>query len=147
MPVPSRVNIVTLGVRDLAAATAFYERLGWEASPASQPSITFLRTGGAVVALYGWDDLAVDARLPAGSAGDRLESFGGTTLAINVSTPDEVAACLDAAEAAGARLLKPAEQADWGGVSGYFADPDGHAWEVAWNPFFPLADDGTIQLP
>ena len=142
MPVPARVSLVTLAVRDLAAATAFYERLGWRRSSASNEEVTFLRTGGAVVALF--PALASDARLPEGAA---PEGFRGVALAINLPERSDVDAALREAEAAGARVVKPAQDADWGGRSGYFMDPDGHLWEVAWNPFFPLEEDGRVRLP
>ncbi|PWC43520.1 VOC family protein [Azospirillum sp. TSO22-1] len=137
-----RLSLVTLGVADVARSRAFYERLGFVASPASQDSVAFFPAGGVVLALYGRDALAEDAHLPAAGSG-----FGGITLAHNVRRREDVAAVLAEAEAAGGRILKPAQDVFWGGHSGYFADPDGHPWEVAWNPFFPLAADGRIELP
>lgn len=142
MTVPSRVSLVTLGVRDLAASTAFYERLGWRKSSASTPEVSFFMTGGAAFGLFGRDALAADAHVDA--AGD---GFRGVTLASNVPERADVDAALAAAERAGARVVKPAEDAHWGGRSGYFADPDGHLWEVAWNPFFPLTEGGRVRLP
>lgn len=141
--VPSRINIVTLGVEDVAKSAAFYEALGWERSGASGDEITWFKTGGTVLGLYGFEALASDANLPA----EPRARFGGITLAINVGTEGEVQPALDAAAAAGGTILKPATKADWGGVSGYFSDPDGHPWEVAWNPFFPLDADGNLQMP
>ena len=95
-----------------------------------------------VLALYGKKALAHDAHLaPEGT------DFGGIALAYNVRHREEVDAVLAEAQAAGATLLKPAEETDWGGYAGYFADPDGYPWEVAWNPYFPLLDDGSVQLP
>ncbi len=138
-----RLSIVTLGVSDLARARAFYcDGLGWRASRASNENIVFIDAGGVALALYPRGYLAADARLDAQGAG-----FSGVTLAHNVAGRDDVDRVLAEAEAAGAAILKPAEDAFWGGYSGYFADPDGHAWEVAWNPFFPLSDDGPIVLP
>lgn len=151
--VPARVSLVTLGVADVAAATAFYERLGWERSPASEESVSFFRTAGCVLALFGARDLAADAgRDPQeGERGQQRgqgeHGFRGVTLAVNVETPEAVEAALAAAVEAGATLAKPATRADWGGVSGYFADPDGHLWEVAWAPGFDLGPDGAIRLP
>ncbi len=137
-----RLSIVTLGVADLAASRSFYQRLGWTpSSAASNDDIVFFQLGGMVLALYDRDALARDAKLVPG------EGFGGVALAYNGRSKEEVDATLAAAEAAGARILKPAEEVFWGGYSGYFADPDGHAWEVAWNPHFPLRDDGSIELP
>lgn len=143
MTVPARVNLITLGVVDVARATAFYERLGWRRSPASEGDITFLHTGGAVVALFGADALADDAGVPAGPP----PAFRGVTLAINVEGPDAVDRVLAEAVAAGATPVKPPGRAEWGGYSGYFSDPDGHLWEVAHNPGFPLDEQGAIVLP
>lgn len=138
-----RVTLVTLGVRDLERALAYYrDGLGWELSSASSDEIAFLKTGGVVLALFPRDLLAADANLDPGGQG-----FGGITLAQNVPERDDVDRVLAEAVAAGGRLLKPAEDAHWGGRSGYVADPDGFPWEVAWNPFFPLGPDGAIRLP
>lgn len=138
-----RINIVTLGVDDLPRALRFYrDGLSWPLSSAGGGDIAFFRTGGVVLALYPRAQLAADARLPVGGAG-----FGGITLAHNVASREEVDRVLAEVTAAGGRILKPAEEAEWGGYSGYFADPDGYPWEVAWNPYFPLAPDGSIQLP
>ena len=142
--VPAAVSLVTLGVRDVAAATRFYEGLGFPLSPASVPGeVSFFRTAGGLLALFGAQALAADAQVPPGSA----DGFRGVTLAVNVGSRDEVDAALRAAEAAGARVLKPAQETDWGGYHGYFADPDGHAWEVAHNPSWPIGSDGRPQLP
>ena len=139
-----RLSIVSLGVVDLAASRRFYEEgLGWKVSGASNESIVFMDMGGVVLGLYGRDALADDAKLPRSAPG----GFGGFALAHNARSREEVDKVLAHAAAAGARILKPAEDVFWGGYSGYFADPDGHPWEVAWNPFFPLRDDGTIELP
>ncbi|WP_395728744.1 VOC family protein [Nakamurella sp.] len=137
-----RISLITLGVRDVARARAFYETLGFVASPSSNESVTFFAAGGAVLGLFGWDALAQDAGVPA--AGD---GFRAVTIAHNVRDKAEVATVLAAAEAAGGRIVTPAHDVFWGGHNGYFADPDGHLWEVAWNPYFPLADDGSLQLP
>lgn len=138
-----RLTVVTLGVSDLDRSVAFYrDGLGWRLAAASMPEIAFIQAGGVVLALFPRPLLAEDARLQ-----DRGPSgFGGITLAQNVREPGDVDRALADAERAGARILKPAEQASWGGRSGYFADPDGYPWEVAWNPYFPLAEDGTIRL-
>lgn len=137
-----RLSLVTLGVTNLARSRAFYERLGWRASSASSDAIVFFQAGGMALALYPRADLAKDARLAAEGSG-----FGGITLAHNTRTRDEVDRLLAEAAAAGAAILKPAEEASWGGYSGYFADPDGFPWEVAWNPGFLLAEDGSLHLP
>ena len=137
-----RVSLVTLGVANLARSRAFYERLGWRVSSASSDAIVFFQAGGMALALYPRADLAKDARLAAEGSG-----FGGIALAHNTRTRDEVDRLLAEAAAAGAAILKPAEEASWGGYSGYFADPDGFPWEVAWNPGFLLAEDGSLHLP
>ena len=118
------------------------EGLGWPLSSASGGDVAFFRTGGVVLALYPRDALAADANLaPAGTG------FGGVTLAHNVAEREQVDAVLAEAAAAGGTILKPAEETFWGGRSGYFADPSGQAWEVAWKPHFPFAADGSLQLP
>ncbi|MBI2322009.1 MAG: VOC family protein [Chloroflexi bacterium] len=138
-----RITVVTLGVRDLRRAVEFYHGgLGWPLSSASTTEVAFFRTSGVVLALYPRDLLAADANLPAGGSG-----FGGVTLAHNVASKAEADAAMARASAAGATTLKPAQDVFWGGYAGYFADPDGHVWEVAWNPHWPLAADGSIVLP
>jgi predicted lactoylglutathione lyase len=124
-------------------STAFYERLGFvKSTGASQASISFFRAGGVVLALYGRADLAEDIGLAEVGMGQ-----GQVTLAQNLESEAAVDAFLARAAEAGATILKPAEKVFWGGYSGYFADPDGHVWEVAHNPFFPLDAAGTPQLP
>ncbi len=113
--------------------------MGWPVSSASGGDVAFFKTGGAILALYPRHLLADDARLKAKGSG-----FGGITIAHNVASREQVDAVLAEAVAAGATLLKSGTPAEWGGYSGYFADPDGYPWEVAWNPFFPLADDGSV---
>ncbi|MEV4410320.1 VOC family protein [Catellatospora sp. NPDC049609] len=143
MTVPARLSIVTLGVSDLTRSTAFYQALGWPLSGRSSAEISFFRTGGALLALYPTAELAADALLPAAE----VTGFRGVTCAINLGSESEVDEALAAAVAAGATLLKAARKAEWGGHSGYFADPDGHAWEVAYNPFWPLNEHGLPELP
>jgi uncharacterized glyoxalase superfamily protein PhnB len=138
-----RLTVVTLGVRDLGRARAFYcDGLGFRASSTSNEHIVFIDAGGIVLGLYGREALAEDARLGAAGSG-----FGGVTLACNARSKREVDAALARAERAGARILKPAQDVFWGGYSGYFADLDGHPWEVAWNPYWPLDGRGGVQLP
>ena len=138
-----RLSLITLGVADLANSRRFYEHgLGWNPSSASNDQVTFFQTGSMVLALYPRVALAQDAHLANDGTG-----FGGITLAYNVHQKEEVEVVLAEAQAAGASILKPAEETDWGGYSGYFADPDGYPWEVAWNPHFPLLDDGSVELP
>ena len=144
MTVPARVSLVTLGVADVARATAFYTALGWEPSSVSSPEVTFLRTAGARLALYGTADLAGEAAgPPPGASG----GFRGVTLSVNVEDEAAVAAAVTVVEAAGGRVLRAPGRAEWGGWIAYFADPDGHVWEVAHNPGFPLGEDGLPQLP
>ena len=139
---PERVNIVTLGVADVAKARAFYERLGWRASTASQSSITFFQGNGTVLALFGRDALAEDTGRPR-----RAPGTGSATLACNAPSKSEVDRIFAHALACGATGLKTPTDVFWGGYSGYFADLDGHVWEVAYNPFFPLDVNGRVRLP
>jgi catechol 2,3-dioxygenase-like lactoylglutathione lyase family enzyme len=135
-----RLSLVTLGVADLERSRRFYEDgLGWRRGNQHE-EVAFYQLGGMVLALWGRGALAKDARLP--DAG----GFGGIALAYNARSREEVDAVLAEAAAAGATILKPAEDAFWGGYSGYFADPDGHPWEVAWNPGWTIMDDGSIRL-
>jgi uncharacterized protein len=138
-----RPHIITLGYKDLKRSRRFYEQgLGFKASSASQDDIVFYPTGGAVLALYPRKLLAKDAAVaPKGSG------FAGITLAYNVKTKPEVAKILAKAAKAGGKIVKAAQDAVWGGHSGYFADPDGHLWEVAWNPFFKFDQNGNLKLP
>ncbi|QLG64253.1 VOC family protein [Halorarum salinum] len=125
------VTLVTLGVEDLDRAIEFYrDGLGLPMRDRDGEEIAFFDLEGAMLALYPRDLLAEDAGVPAEGSG-----FGGVTIAHNVDDRDSVDAVLSEAEAAGGDLVKPGEDADWGGYSGYFADPDGHLWEVAWNPY------------
>jgi predicted lactoylglutathione lyase len=137
-----RVSIITLGVSDLTRSREFYERLGWRRSMAQSEGIVFFQAGGMALALYPRDELAKDAKVaPQG------DGFRGISLAYNARHRAEVDSVLKEAEAAGAKVVKPAQEAFWGGYSGDFSDPDGFLWEVAWNPFFPLAEDGSIRIP
>jgi catechol 2,3-dioxygenase-like lactoylglutathione lyase family enzyme len=142
MAIEPRLNIVTLGVADVEKAREFYEALGWRASSASQGDIVFFQLGAMVLALYPRGLLAEDAGVEAAGGG-----FAGITLAYNVRSIDEVAGFLSIAEAAGGKIVKPAQDVFWGGHSGYFADLDGHLWEVAWNPHFELNERGEVVLP
>ena|SRR5690349_6413516 len=144
MTVTPAISLVTLGVRDVAASTRFYQALGFPLSSASVPGeVSFFRTVGGLLGLYGADDLADDAQLPRAAN----EQFRGVSLAVNLGSREQVDAAIAAAEAAGARVLKPAQATEWGGYHAYFADPDGHAWELAHNPFWPLDERGLPVLP
>ena len=137
-----RVSIVTLGVANLDHSREFYERLGWRRRVQNAEGIVFFQAGGMALALYPRGELAKDAGIT-----EYGQGFGGITLAYNARSRAEVSAVLAEAEAAGATILKPAQEAFWGGYSGYFADPDGFPWEVAWNPSFAIEEDGSIRLP
>jgi len=137
------VSLVTLGVRDVQASAAFYERLGFERSPNAEPAIAFFRTAGTVLALFGEDALADDAGVPS----DRAGSFRGVTLAINLPSREAVDDAYAHALGAGAAPLVAPEEVFWGGYRGYVADPDGHAWELCHNPFFPVDERGVVTLP
>ena len=126
-----RISLVTLGVRDLAGARAFYEALGWGGAQQPDDEVCFFQAGGMVFGL--WTDL--------GGHG-----APGIELAHNVRSPEEVGAVLAEASAAGGTIVRPAAVADWGGMSGAFADPEGYVWEVAHNPGWRLHQDGTIQI-
>ena len=136
-----RMSLVTLGVADLRRARRFYENgLGWKPGFASE-EVVFFETGGPIIALWNRRDLAADARLD-----DDESTFGGIALAHNVRSRGDVDAVLAEAAAAGAAILKSAEDTAWGGYSGYFADLDGHLWEVAWNPSWRIAENGSVRL-
>jgi catechol 2,3-dioxygenase-like lactoylglutathione lyase family enzyme len=136
-----RLSIVTLGVSDIARARTFYEALGWSGQEVEQT--VFFQAGGLAITLWGRDKLADDAGVPAGEQGP----FGGMTLAHNVRSTGEVDTILAAAAAAGATITRPAAKTFYGGYAGYFADPDGHLWEIAHNPGFTLESDGSLTLP
>ncbi len=137
-----RLSIVTLGVSSVPAARRFYEALGWTASSASQgDEIAFFQMNGMALALFARAALAADAGVP-----DSKPGFSGVTLAQNLRGPEAVDDLFARALAAGATALKRPEPTHWGGYSGYVADPDGHVWELAHNPFFPLDQHGNLTL-
>jgi uncharacterized protein len=135
-----RLSVVTLGVADLERARRFYEALGWQRGN-SHAEVVFFQLNGMVLSLWGRRELAADAGLA-----ERPDGFGGIVLAYNARGRDEVESVLAEAERAGARILKPAQEAFWGGYYGHFADPDGHVWEVAWNPEWELSASGDVRL-
>ena len=135
-----RVSLVTLGVADLFRARAFYEALGWTTRAAPGDDVVFFQAGGMIVALWDRSFLAEDSGVP--DAG----GWGGVTLAHNVRSPAEVDAVIEEARQAGASIPRAGAETFWGGYSGIFVDPDGHPWEVAHNPRWTLADDGTVEL-
>ncbi|MEM6404917.1 MAG: VOC family protein [Cyanobacteria bacterium P01_D01_bin.116] len=138
-----KLNIVTLGVKDLERSLKFYkDGLGWKPSSASNENVAFFQMGGIVFSLYPREKLAEDATIK--SDGD---GFSGITLAYNAKDEAEVDKVLQQVESLGAKIIKKAEKVFWGGYSGYFADFDGHLWEVAWNPFFEFDESDNLVLP
>ena len=136
-----RISVVTLGVADLGRSQRFYEGLGWTTRGSVSDGVLFFEAGGMVLALWDQESLAEDS-------GSRIgEGFGRITLAHNVAAPKQVDAVLEQAESAGARITRPGGETFWGGYSGVFSDPDGHHWEVAHNPHWTLAEDGSVSLP
>ncbi|MDB6092701.1 MAG: hypothetical protein JWM32_263 [Verrucomicrobia bacterium] len=137
-----RISIITLGVADVARSTRFYrDGLGFETAMASEGYAVF-RTGGTRLAIYPLDKLAEDVAPGITPA----KGFGGITLAHNVRKKDEVASVLQLAEKAGGKIVKTPQDVFWGGYSGYFSDPDGYLWEVAWGPDFKFDDNGALVI-
>ena len=134
-----RLSLVTLGVGDLEAARRFYEALGWAPTPRGE-GVHFFQAGCMIVALWSRAELAEDSGVTDGGG------WGGITLAHNVRSPAEVDAVIEKARTAGARIAREPGETFWGGYSGVFVDPDGHPWEVAHNPYWTLADDGSVDL-
>ncbi len=139
-PVEQRLSLITLGVADVAAARAFYERLGWRVGLDVQETV-FFQAGGMVVTLWGRRSLAADSGVV-----DR-GGWGGVTLAHNVRSREDVDAVIEEARAAGGRIAREPAETFYGGYAGVFVDPDGHPWEVAFNPGFELLEDGSLRLP
>ena len=144
---PQALSLVTLAVADVGRATGFYEALGWRKSSDSRDAISFVSMGGpgttgTAVGLYGRDALASDTGVPAAAT-----ASSAVTLAQNLASAEAVDDRLRAFVDAGGRLVKPAAKADWGGYTGYAADLDGHLWEIAHNPFWPLDEEGRVTLP
>ena len=134
------LSIITLGVADHARSRAFYEALGWTAGAEPGDDVVFFQARGIVIALWDRARLAEDSGVEDGGG------WGGVTLAHNVRSPAEADAVLEAARSAGARIARPGGETFWGGYSGVFVDPDGHPWEVAHNPRWTLAEDGSVSL-
>ncbi len=141
MSVPQRLSIATLGVADLAASTAFYESLGWQKSASSMDTITFFQLEGSVLGLYERGALADDAQVPADGSG-----FRGVTFALNLASEADVDTAFAEFVAAGATAQVEPHTAFWGGYSSYVADPDGHLWELAYNPYWEIGPDGRLGL-
>jgi predicted lactoylglutathione lyase len=143
-PIP-RLTVITLGVSDMRASIAFYEALGFARKiRATGEAVAFFGTGGPVIGLFPWDQLAQDVTLP---DQPRPKTFRGTTLAWNCASAEEVDTVLDFAISKGASLLRPAHKTDYGGYSGYFADPDNHPWEVVVAPGIEVGEDRRVHLP
>jgi catechol 2,3-dioxygenase-like lactoylglutathione lyase family enzyme len=136
-----RISLITLGVADLARSRAFYEALGWRSRSNPEEGVVFFQAGGMILALWSRAELAAD------SGTTDNGGWGGVTIAHNVRSPAEVDAVLAEARTAGATIARTGAETDWGGYSGVFLDPDGHPWEVAHNPFWPLRPDGAVSLP
>ena len=136
-----RLSLITLGVRDLSAARAFYEARGWKSGAGPDDDVVFFQCGGTIVALWDRDRLAEDSCIDHDEGG-----WGGITLAHNVGSRKEVDLVMEDAHGAGATIGREAAETFWGGYSGVFLDPDGHPWEVAHNPHWGLADDGSVIL-
>jgi len=136
-----RLSLITLGVTDLGRARAFYERLGWRGQEVEET--VFFEAGGVVLVLWGRDKLALDS----GVADTGRDSFDGVVLAHNVRSAEEVEQVAAAAEAAGAAMTRPPGETFYGGYAACFSDPDGHVWEISYNPGFALREDGSIILP
>ena len=136
-----RISLITLGVSDLGRARSFYEALGWEGQTVQET--VFFQAGGLALALWDRDKLTLDC----GVKNHQPAGFGGIALAHNVRSPAEVDQLIATAEQAGATVTRPAATTFYGGYAGVFTDPDGHAREVAHNPGFPLAADGSITVP
>ena len=135
-----RVSLITLGVADLGRARAFYEALGWSTGAAPDDDVVFFQAGGMIVALWGREQLAADTGVADGAG------WGGMTLAHNVRSPTEVDEVLAEADTAGGTVLRSGAETFWGGYSGVFVDPDGHAWEIAWNPAWPISPEGYVTF-
>ena len=142
MKLEPRVSIITLGVKDMKHARAFYEALGWKAAPASNDNVTFFQGNGVVLGLYGHGALAEDA----GKKTQDQPDFRGVSLAYNCRSEKEVDEVFQFAISCGASISKRPEKVFWGGYSGYISDPDGHLWEIAHNPFAPMDEIGHLQI-
>lgn len=140
--VPQRLSLVTLGVESVARSRAFYEGLGFRPAEFDNAEVAFFDMNGVILALYGREPLALDAQVPGDGHG-----FRAMALAMNLINEAAVDAALREIADKGGRITRPAHKAFWGGYSGYFADPDGHLWEVAYNPHWPMNGEGRPQIP
>lgn len=140
----ARLTLVTLGVTNLARSISFYESLGFARKGKASEGVGFFKAGACAIAVWPSAELAKDANV---AFENMAETFRGVALAWNCRSKDEVDAVIRLAKTCGAAIRKPARDVFWGGYSGYFTDPDGHLWEVAHNPHFPLSEDGQLQIP
>jgi catechol 2,3-dioxygenase-like lactoylglutathione lyase family enzyme len=138
--VDQRLSVATLGVSDLGRARVFYEALGWKTGWQEGEDVVFFQAGGMILALWGREQLAADSGV------EDSGGWGGVTLAHNVRSPEAVDRVIEEAERAGATITRAGAETFWGGYSGAFVDPDGHPWEVAHNPHWRLAEDGSVRL-
>ena len=136
-----RMTLITLGVKDLARARAFYEALGWKSGAAPDDDVVFFQAGGIIVALWGRERLAEDSEV------EDSGGWGGVTPAYNARSAEEVDQVIEEARGAGAKIGREPGETFWGGYSGIFIDPEGHPWEVAHNPNWTINDDGSVTLP
>ena len=143
--VPASFSIVTLGVSDLDRSARFYRELGWEQRGDQSQGITWFRTAGSWIGLFGYAELAADAACEPVPV-DELPAYRGLTLALNLTSEDAVDLAFVRVREVGGRIVKPAAKTEWGGYSGYFADPDGHLWEIAHNPFWPVDEHGRVEI-
>jgi uncharacterized protein len=144
MTTPARVSMVTLGVSDVERATAFYQVLGWSLSTASVAGeVSFFHTSGAILAIYGEAELAAEAN----QSVSPVPRFRGVAASINCDRAQDVDEVVQSVILAGGTVTNPPRATDWGAYGGYVADPDGHVWEVAFNPSFPVGEDGRLQIP
>jgi uncharacterized protein len=135
-----RLSLITLGVADVARSRAFYESLGWQTGAAPDDDVVFFQSGGMIVALWSKSQLAEDSGVTEG------QGWGGITLAHNVRSASEVDSLMSEAAGASATITRRAGDTFWGGYSGVFLDPDGYPWEIAHNPHWEVADDGSVTL-
>ena len=139
----ARLSLVTLGVSDLARSTAFYEALGFRRRSRGADGVAFFEAGGVILSLWPVEELVKDAEIAPSEPG----RFRGMSLAWNCTSAEQVDLVLAKAVGTGGTLVRLARMVFWGGYTAYFADPDGHLWEVAHNPHFPFSEDGRLLLP
>ena len=140
--VPPRISIVTLGAHDMSTMRSFYRSLGWKEQDSASDEHSMFHTAGGVLALFPFDHLAADANVPAAPAGD----YRGFTLAINLESREKVDDAFKSLKDLGVRITKEPQDVFWGGYSGYFADPEGNLWEIAWNPFSKFDERGALII-